>query len=108
VRDEADLHLFLVEHDLRGLSPAQLAGAHQALEEAVRREVERGSDIGYVQRIFVPQERRCLCLFQAPGPDAVRNVNDIAQFPLARVIAATSSVPHILPPSSGEPEGRSR
>jgi len=93
VGDEADLQLFLVEHDLRGLSPALLASAHQVLEEAVCRELDRGSRIRYVQRIVVPGERRCLCLFQAPGPDPVRAVNDIAQFPLARILAVTSSVP---------------
>jgi hypothetical protein len=92
--DDADVQLFLVEHDLRGLSPAQLASAHEVLEEAVCRAAGRGSPIRYVQRILAFQERRCLCLFQAPGPDTVRSVNDVAQFPLARVIAVTSSVPH--------------
>lgn len=92
--DNADLQLFLVEHDLHGLSPAQLVGAHQALEEAVCRAAGGGSPIRYVQRILASKEHRCLCLFQAPGPDTVRTVNDIAQFPLARVVAVTSSVPH--------------
>ena len=91
--DDADLQLFLVEHDLRGLSPAQLASAHQVLEEAVCRAADRGSQIRYTQRILASHERRCLCLFQAPGPGTVRAVNDIAQFPLIRVIAVTSSVP---------------
>ena len=101
--DEADLQLFLVEHDLRGLSPALLASAHQVLEEAVCREPGRGSQIRYLQRIVVPGERRCLCLFQAPGPDSVRTVNDIAQFPLARIVAVTSSVPRTRPrPDPGE------
>jgi hypothetical protein len=93
VGDEADLQLFLVEHDLRGLSAALLAEAHQVLEEAVCRERGRGRRIRYVQRIVAAGEGRCLCLFQAPGPEAVRAVNDIAQFPLARVIPVTSSVP---------------
>ena len=89
--DETDRRLYLVEHDLRGLSPPQLAGVHRALGEAVRRAARRGSRIRYVQRIYVPQEQRCLCLFEAAGPDLVRNVNDIAQFPLARVIAVVST-----------------
>ena len=91
--DDADLPLFLVEHDLRGLSPTQLANAHQVLEDAVRRELRRGSRIRYVQRIFAPHKRKCLCLFEAAGPELVRSVNDIAQFPLARVVAVTSSIP---------------
>jgi hypothetical protein len=93
VADETDRRLYLVEHDLRGLSPAQLAGVHRALGEAVRREVRRGSRIRYVQRIYAPEEQRCLCLFEAAGPDLVRAVNDIAQFPLARVIAVVSAAP---------------
>ena len=91
--DETDRRLFLVEHDLRGLSPGQLATVHRALDEAVRRENQRGRWIRYVQRIYAPDEQRCLCLFEAAGPDLVRSVNDIAQFPLARVMAVLSSVP---------------
>ncbi len=38
-------------------------------------------------------EQRCLWLFEAAGPDLVRAVDDIAQFPLARVIAMLSAAP---------------
>jgi hypothetical protein len=93
VADETGRGLFLVEHDLRGLSSRQLASVHRALDEAVRRENQRGGRIRYVQRIYAPDEQRCLCLFEAAGPDQVRSVNDIAQFPLARVMAVLSSVP---------------
>ena len=85
--------LYLVEHDLRDLSPSQLAEVYRALGEAVRRAIRRGSRIRYVQRIYAPDEQRCLCLFEAAGPELVRSVNDIAQFPLARVMAVLSSVP---------------
>jgi hypothetical protein len=92
---ETDRRLFLVEHDLRGLTSRQLASVHRALCEAVRRENQRGRRIRYVQRIYAPDEQRCLCLFEAPSPDLVRSVNDNAQFPLplARVLAVLSSVP---------------
>jgi len=93
VADETHRLLYLVEHDLRGLSPAQLASLHRALGEAVRRESRRGGRIRYLQRIDVPAELRCLCLFEAAGPEVVRRVNDIAQFPLARVVTVHSSVP---------------
>jgi len=85
--------LYLVEHDLRDLSPSQLAEVYRALGEAVRRAIRRGSRIRYVQRIYAPDEQRCLCLFEATGPEVVRAVNDIAQFPLARVVAVLSSAP---------------
>jgi hypothetical protein len=98
---ETEHRLFLVEHDLRGLTSWQLAGVHRALGEAVRRENRRGRRIRYVQRIYAPEEQRCLCLFEAAGPDLVRSVNDIAQFPLARILAVLSSVPEEASPVPG-------
>jgi hypothetical protein len=91
--DETGRRLYLVEHDLHGLSSPQLATVHRALDEAVRREIQQGRQIRYVQCIYAPAEHRCLCLFEATGPDVVRHVNDNAQFPLARVIAVVSSMP---------------
>ena len=90
---QPDRRLFMVEHDLRGLSSQQRDSAHHSLGEAVRRAVRRGSRIRYVQRIVVLEESRCLCLFEAAAAGLVRNVNDIAQFPLTRVVAVRSS-PH--------------
>jgi hypothetical protein len=108
---EADRRLFLVELDLRGLTSWQLASVHRALGEAVRRENQRGRQISYVQRIYAPEDQRCLCLFEAAGPELVRSVNDIAQFPLARVLAVLSSVPDETSPALGlgnaGPEGGS-
>jgi hypothetical protein len=106
VADETDRRLYLVEHDLRGLSPPQLASVHRAPGEAVRRETRRGSQIRYVQRIYAPGEQRCLRPFEAAGPDLVRSVNDIAQFPLARVVAVLSAVPGKTSPMPGLLEDR--
>lgn len=64
---------------MRGLAAPQLAGVCRALVEAVRREIRRGSQIRYMQRIDVPEEQRCLYSFEATGRDVVRAVNDLAQ-----------------------------
>lgn len=105
--DQPDRRLFMVEHDLRDLSCQQRSSAHQSLGDAVRRAVRRGSSIRYVQCILIPGESRCLCLFEAAGADLVRNVNDIAQFPLAQVVAVRSSVHPGIPPSQQQPTERS-
>lgn len=91
--DETGHRLYMVELDLHGLSSPQRDTVDRALDEAVRREIEQGRQIRCVQRIYAPAEHRCLCLFEATGPDLVRHVNDIAQFPLARVISVVSSTP---------------
>ena len=91
--DETGHQLYLVELDLHGLSSPQRATLDRALDEAVRREIQQGGHIRCVQRIYAPAEHRCLCLFEATGPDVVRHVNDTAQFPLARVVSVVSSTP---------------
>jgi hypothetical protein len=92
VSGQPDLRLFMVEYDLRDLSSQQRSSVHHSVAEAVRRAVRRGSSIRHVQCILVPEESRCLCLFEAAGADLVRDVNNVAQFPLARVVAVRSSV----------------
>lgn len=77
--DETDLRLYLVGHDLRGLAVPQLAGLYRALGEAVCREIRRGDQFWLVHRIDVPEEQRCLYLFEATGRAVVRAVNDSAQ-----------------------------
>jgi hypothetical protein len=67
VWDETGRWLYLVEHDLRGLSPAQLASVHRALDEAVRRQARHGSPVRYVQRIYAPDEHRCLPRHSQPS-----------------------------------------
>ena len=108
VADETDRRLYLVELDLRGLSSSQLASVDRAVGEAVRRENRHGSQIRYLQCIYAPDEQRCLCLFEAAGPDQVRSVSDIAQFPLARVIAVLSSVPSATSPMADLDLGEDR
>jgi Nickel responsive protein SCO4226-like len=100
---ETDHRLFLVEHDLRGLSSWQVASVQRALIEAVRRESRRGRRIRYVQCIYAPEEHRCFCLFEAADPGLVRSVNDTAQFPLAHVTAVLNSLlDEISPPVPAE------
>ena len=81
----------MVELDLRDLSSPQRATVDRTLDEAVRRETQQGGQIRCVQRIYAPAKHRCLCLFEAADPNVVQHINDIAQFPLARVISMISS-----------------
>jgi hypothetical protein len=53
----------------------------------------RRTDDGSVAVEFLTDEQAASGRFEAAGPDPVCSVNDIAQFPLARVIAVLSSAP---------------
>ena len=88
--DETDLRLYPVERDLRGLSAAQMADAHRALGEPVRRAIRRGSHIRHVPRIWALDERRCLGLSGSAGRTRSAMAMDVAQVPLARMAAVLS------------------
>jgi len=52
-----------------------------------------GQEVRYIQSTFVPGESRCLCLFEAPTRELVRDVNDSAQLPFSRIVEALDLTP---------------
>jgi hypothetical protein len=83
----------LIEHDLSGLPPGHMTSAHDALDQDARLQARRGGQIRHLQRIFAPEESRCLCLFESSGTGVIPAGTDAAQFPLANVVAVMSSRP---------------
>ena len=74
---------------------------------------ESGADgVHYLQSTYVPAEETCFCLFRATSPDAVRAVNDAADFALDRITDALVLFDCAPPPvasdtktsSQGEPQ----
>ena len=85
--------MYLVERDLPGMTRDQLAAAHRALIRTASRFTAQGSPVRYVRSLFVPQQARCLCVFEAPDADVVRRVNDATQIPFVSVTEAIELTP---------------
>jgi len=49
--------------------------------------------IRYLGSTFVPGEERCLCMFEGPSAEAVRQANVRAGLPLERIVEATNISP---------------
>ena len=82
------MQVFLVERDLDGISMADLSGTQQAAirqAAAMRRE---GDGVRYLRSFFVPDDGRCLCLFEAKNATVVAELNLRARLPYTRIIAA--------------------
>ena len=58
--------VFMVERDLKGIN---------------------------IRTTFVPGEARCMCLFEAPTEQNVRELNDRAKIPYTRVVEALDLTP---------------
>jgi len=85
--------VYMVERDLPGITLEQLGGAQKAAIETSRRFTEEGKQVRYIRSTFVPGEAHCMCLFEAPTPDLVREVNEAAQIPFTRVVEAMDLTP---------------
>lgn len=75
-----------------GLTTELLLEAQRLLYEASRRVAEgadNAEEVRYIRCTFVPEEQRCVCLFEAPSAEAVQRVNDIAQVPFLRIQPAS-------------------
>ena len=85
--------VYMVERHLPGITMEQLAGAQQAAIATSQRLSAEGRPVRYIRSTFVPQEDRCMCLFEAPDPQLVQEVNDTAQIPYTRVVEAKDLTP---------------
>lgn len=80
--------VYMVERSLPGISNEQLAGAQKAAIATAEQFSREGTPVRYLRSTFVPAEHRCLCLFEAPSGEAVRQVNEAAGLPFTRIVEA--------------------
>ncbi|HKF56990.1 MAG TPA: DUF4242 domain-containing protein [Blastocatellia bacterium] len=85
--------VYMVERDLPGVTMEQLGAAQKEAIEKSRQFTAEGKDVRYIRSIFVPGEARCMCLFEAPNPDVVKEVNEAAKIPFTRVVEANDLTP---------------
>jgi hypothetical protein len=83
----------MVERDLPGITMDQLAGAQQAAISTSQQMTAEGKPVRYIRSTFVPGEAHCMCLFEAPKPDHVREVNETAKIPFTRIVEAVDLTP---------------
>jgi hypothetical protein len=80
--------VYLVERVLLGITMEQLAGAQRSAIATSERFTAAGKPVRYLRSIFVPEDSRCWCLFEAPDPASVREANEAAGVPFLRVVEA--------------------
>jgi uncharacterized protein DUF4242 len=85
--------VYMVERDLPGINADGLAGAQRAAIDSAQRSTTNGTPVRYIRSTFVPGESRCMCLFEASSPDAVRDVNESAGLPFTRIVEAMDLTP---------------
>ena len=85
--------IYMVERNLPGITMEQLAAAQKAAIETGKKMTAEGKKVRYIRSTFVPGEARCMCLFEAPNAEHVKEVNEKAKIPYARIVEAMDLTP---------------
>lgn len=85
--------VYMVERNLKGIAMEDLAGAQKAAISKAAEFSDRGKPTRYLRSTFVPEDGRCLCLFEAENADDVEALNREAQLPFERVTEALDLSP---------------
>ena len=90
---------YIVQRNSPHLTVKGLIVAQLALVQASRRMATAGAEIHYLRSTFVPRTAQSFCIFEALGPDLVRQLNDAALFAFSSIEEAVD-----LPaPASDQP-----
>ena len=84
---------YMVERDLPGVKMEQLAAAQKRAIEVGKELTAQGKEVRYIRSTFVPGQNKCMCLFEAPNPENVREANERAQIPFTRIVEAMDLTP---------------
>lgn len=85
--------VFMVERDLPGIKMEQLAAAQKAAIEAGKELTAEGKQVRYIRSTFVPGDSKCMCLFEAPNSENVREANERAKIPFTKIVPAMDLTP---------------
>ncbi|HWC97403.1 MAG TPA: DUF4242 domain-containing protein [Candidatus Sulfopaludibacter sp.] len=85
--------VFMVERNLPGITLEELASAQKRAIQMGKELTAEGRQVRYIRSTFVPGESKCMCLFEAPSPDNVREANERAQIPFTRIVEAEDLTP---------------
>jgi hypothetical protein len=84
---------YLVERDLPGVTMEELAAAQKTAIQMGKELTAQGRDVRYIRSTFVPGENKCMCLFEAPTPDNVREANERGNIPFTRIVPVVDFQP---------------
>ena len=87
------MQYFMVERDLSGTSLVDLNGVTAAAIRQAEKMYDAGDRVRYIRSTFIPEDGRCLCLFEAKDANVVLQLNRDARLPFDRIVAATEIHP---------------
>ena len=91
--EEREMTVYMAERHLPGISMDDLAQAQRRAIDTAASMTAEGTSVSYLRSTFVPEDGRCLCLFEAENAADVEALNREAQLPFERVVEALDLQP---------------
>jgi hypothetical protein len=88
--------MFVVERYLPAVSPGELATAVARDRRAAAQMTAAGIPVRHLSTIHIPSDESCLCLFDAPSLDALREAQERAGIDFERIVEAVLAPPRDL------------
>ena len=85
--------VYMVERELTGIAMSDLAAAQQLAIKTSQDYAANGTPMRYIRSTFTPEDRRCMCLFEANSVEHVKRLNEEAKIPFTRVVQALDLTP---------------
>jgi muconolactone delta-isomerase len=83
----------MADRNLPGITMEQLAAAQKSAIQVGNKMTSQGKPVRYIRSTFVPGDSRCMCLFEAPNAENVRELNETAKIPFTRIVEAEDLTP---------------
>lgn len=80
--------IYMVDRDLPRVTSAGITALRQTARLVSEQFTAKGRPVRYIRSMFIPGEARCLCLFEAQDAATVAAVNELANLPFTRIVAA--------------------
>ena len=87
---------YVVTRHLPGITPEALTGAGLKAKSCAAEMTEEGIPIRWLRSFFIPKTEQTHCYFEAPSPDAVKEVNERANIPFFEIYEVQELVPEAV------------
>ena len=85
--------VYMAERNLAGIAMDDLAQAQRSAIATGERMTAEGTEVRYIRSTFLPDEGKCMCLFEAESAEAVEQLNRAAELPFERIVEALDLTP---------------
>ena len=87
---------YVVTRHLPGITPEALTGAGIRAKSCAAEMTEEGIPIRWLRSFFIPKTEQTHCYFEAPSPEAVKEVNERANIPFSEIHEVQELAPEAM------------